>query len=78
MILDFIYLFLLMLTRFSFRRLEQESEVFFNINYLAEVMKLGEMGKAEEYLAAFTDKHANKYSKAMFLELQKLSTSWFV
>lgn len=45
-------------------------------------MKLGEMEKAEEYLAAFTDKHANKYSKAMFLELQKLkcaeSTAWFV
>lgn len=60
----------------TLHRLEQESEVFFNINYLAEVMKLGEMGKAEEYLAAFTDKHANKYSKAMFLELQKLSTSW--
>lgn len=39
-------------------------------------MKLGEMGKAEEYLAAFTDKHANIYSKAMFLELQKLK--WFV
>ncbi|KAG2331826.1 hypothetical protein Bca52824_003006 [Brassica carinata] len=64
----------------TLHRLEQETKIFFNLNYLAEVMKLGEMGKAEEYLAAFTDKHANKYSKAMFLELQKLkcaeSTAW--
>ncbi|KAF3549943.1 hypothetical protein DY000_02002768 [Brassica cretica] len=56
----------------TLHRFEQETKVFFNLNYLAEVMKLGEMGKAEEYLAAFTDKHANIYSKAMFLELQKL------
>ncbi|CAN7008492.1 unnamed protein product [Brassica rapa subsp. trilocularis] len=59
----------------TLHRFEQETKVFFNVNYLAEVMKLGEMGKAEEYLAAFTDKHANIYSKAMFLELQKLK--WF-
>lgn len=45
-------------------------------------MKLGEYGKAEEYLAAFTDSKDNKYSKAMFLEIQKLtclqSTEWLV
>ncbi|XP_010417309.1 PREDICTED: topless-related protein 1 isoform X2 [Camelina sativa] len=62
--------------------LEQETKVFFNLNYLAEVMKLGELGKAEEYLGAFTDSADNKYSKAMFLEIQKLicleSTEWEV
>ncbi|CAH8382595.1 unnamed protein product [Eruca vesicaria subsp. sativa] len=56
----------------TLHRLEQETKVFFNLNYLAEVMKLSEMRKAEEYLAAFTNRHANKYSTAMFLELQKL------
>lgn len=79
-ILD-ISFFLLFIT-FSFQRLEQETKVFFNLNYLAEVMTLNQFGKAEEYLAAFTDRDENKYSKAMFLEIQKLkcpeSTEWLV
>ncbi|KAL9300656.1 putative transcription factor WD40-like family [Arabidopsis thaliana] len=66
----------------TLHKLEQETKVFFNLNYLAEVMKLGEYGKAEEYLGAFTNWEDNKYSKAMFLELQKLiclqSTEWEV
>ncbi|KAG7572182.1 LIS1 homology motif [Arabidopsis suecica] len=66
----------------TLHKLEQETKVFFNLNYLAEVMKLGEYGKAEEYLGAFTDSKDNKYSKAMFLEIQKLiclqSTEWEV
>lgn len=45
-------------------------------------MKLGELGKAEEYLGAFTGAGDNKYSKAMFLEIQKRrcleSTEWLV
>lgn len=45
-------------------------------------MKLGELDKAEEYLAAFTNSDNNKYSKAMFLEIQKLkcleSIKWLV
>ncbi|XP_006405207.2 topless-related protein 4 isoform X2 [Eutrema salsugineum] len=66
----------------TLHKLEQESKVFFNLNYLAEVMRLGELDKAEEYLAAFTDTHKNKYSKAIFLEIQKLKrlefTEWEV
>ncbi|CAH2060995.1 unnamed protein product [Thlaspi arvense] len=66
----------------TLHKLEQQSKVFFNLNYLVEVMTLGQLGKAEEYLAAFTDLHKNKYSKAMFLEIQKLkrleSTEWEV
>ncbi|CAN8284248.1 unnamed protein product [Cochlearia groenlandica] len=56
----------------TMHKLEQESKVFFNLSYLTEVMTLGELCKAEEYLAAFTGRHNNKYSRAMFLEIQKL------
>ncbi|KAL1214666.1 Topless-related protein 4 [Cardamine amara subsp. amara] len=66
----------------TLHKLEQEAKVFFNLNYLGEVMKLGKLDKAEEYLAAFTISDNNKYSKAMFLEIQKLkcleSTKWEV
>lgn len=45
-------------------------------------MTLDQLGKAEEYLSAFTNRNENKYSKAMFLEMQKLkcteSTEWLV
>ncbi|KFK32580.1 hypothetical protein AALP_AA6G261800 [Arabis alpina] len=66
----------------TMHKLEQESKVYFNLNYLGEVMTLNQLGKAEEYLAAFTNRNENKYSEAMFLEMQKLkcleSTEWEV
>ncbi|VVB08991.1 unnamed protein product [Arabis nemorensis] len=66
----------------TLHKLEQETKIFFNLNYLTEVMTLDQLGKAEEYLSAFTNRNENKYSKAMFLEMQKLkcteSTEWEV
>ncbi|XP_010525950.1 PREDICTED: topless-related protein 4 isoform X2 [Tarenaya hassleriana] len=56
----------------ALHKLEEETKVFFNMNYLVELMILGQLGKAEEYLMAFTDPDQNKHSKAMFLEIQKL------
>uniref|UniRef100_A0A1J3E5Q6 Topless-related protein 4 n=1 Tax=Noccaea caerulescens TaxID=107243 RepID=A0A1J3E5Q6_NOCCA len=56
----------------TFHKLEQETKVLFNLKYLAELMTLGKFDKAQEYLTAFTNQDENKYSKAMFLEIQKL------
>ncbi|CAA7032891.1 unnamed protein product [Microthlaspi erraticum] len=83
---DLIFLILQFLFEAKYKntlhKLEQETKVLFNLKYLAELMTLGKFDKAEEYLTAFTNQDENKYSNAMFLEIQKLkcleSAEWEV
>lgn len=51
-------------------RLEQESKVFFDINYFGQFVINGEWSKAEKYLSAFADDN-DECSAKIFYEMRK-------
>ena len=51
--------------------MEQESKIFFNVNYFGETIVNGEWEKAEEYLSSFTKLNDNRYSMKLFFEIRK-------
>lgn len=55
----------------SLHLLEQESKIFFNMNYFGETIVNGEWEKAEEYLSSFTKLNENRYSMKLFFEIRK-------
>ncbi|XP_050268413.1 topless-related protein 4 isoform X2 [Quercus robur] len=55
----------------SLHLLEQESKIFFNVNYFGETIVNGEWEKAEEYLSSFTKLNDNRYSMKLFFEIRK-------
>ncbi|KAJ4707877.1 Topless-related protein 4 [Melia azedarach] len=55
----------------TLHKFEQETKVFFNMNYFAEYITNGEWDIAEKYLSAFTKMDDNSYSAKMFLEIQR-------
>ncbi|KAJ0090216.1 hypothetical protein Patl1_12472 [Pistacia atlantica] len=72
---ELVYLILQFLDEEGFEetlhKLEQETKIFFNINYFREYMISAEWDKAEEYLSAFTKMDDNTYSMKMFSEMRK-------
>ncbi|KAJ4720426.1 Topless-related protein 4 [Melia azedarach] len=74
---ELIYLILQFLDEEEFKetlhRLEQESKVFFNMNYFGEHVANGEWNKAEKYLSAFTKNNDNLYSAKMFSKMRRLA-----
>lgn len=52
-------------------RLEQESKIFFNMNYFGEFVISGEWDKALKYLSAFTMPDDNQHSAKIVFTLEK-------
>lgn len=52
-------------------RLEQETKIFFNLNYLKQLVIIGEWDKAENYLLSFTQLKDNSYSIQMYFEMRE-------
>ncbi|GKU87283.1 hypothetical protein SLEP1_g1709 [Rubroshorea leprosula] len=57
--------------RETLHSLEQESKIFFNVDYFGECIINGKWDQAEKYLAAFTELDDNLYSRKLFFELRK-------
>ncbi|GAY45848.1 hypothetical protein CUMW_092520 [Citrus unshiu] len=55
----------------TLHKLEQETRVFFDINYFREYITSGEWDNAEKYLSAFTNMNDNTYSAKMFSQIQR-------
>ncbi|KAF5743337.1 hypothetical protein HS088_TW09G01404 [Tripterygium wilfordii] len=55
----------------SVHKLEQESGVFFNLNYLEELILAGKWDEAEKYLNAFTTITDNRFTMKIFFEIRK-------
>lgn len=72
---ELIYLILQFLDEEKFKEtlheLEQETKIFFDMNYFGEFVINGEWDKAEKYLSSFTKLDDNESSTKMFLEMEK-------
>nr|CAN65666.1 hypothetical protein VITISV_022495 [Vitis vinifera] len=51
--------------------LERQSGIFFNLNYVEELVMNGEWEEAEMYLSGFTKLEDNKFSTKIFFEIRK-------
>lgn len=52
-------------------RLEQESGVYFNMNYFEDRVRNGDWGEVENYISGFTKYDENKYSMAIIFQIRK-------
>ncbi|KAJ7966212.1 Protein TOPLESS [Quillaja saponaria] len=72
---DLIFLILQFLNEEKFRdtlhKFEQESGLFFNLQYFEELLLSGIWDEAERYLLGFTRINDNKFSMKMFFEIRK-------
>ncbi|KAJ7958799.1 Topless-related protein [Quillaja saponaria] len=72
---DLIFLILQFLNEEKFRgtlhKFEQESGLFFNLQYFEELVLSGNWEEAERYLLGFTRINDNKFSMKMFFEIRK-------
>ncbi|KAL5792632.1 hypothetical protein ACOSP7_001226 [Xanthoceras sorbifolium] len=72
---ELIYLILQFLDEENFKetlyRLELETKLFFNMDYLVEFMINRKWDQAEKYLSAFTKMDDNRYSMEVFSHIQK-------
>lgn len=65
-------LILLLVCLFHFlNRLEQESGLFFNVQYFEELVINGNWDEVEKYLSGFTRVDDNRYSMKIFFEIRK-------
>lgn len=53
------------------RRLEKESGLYFNLDYLQELLLTGKFDEAERYLLGFIKVEDNKHSTKIFFEIRK-------
>lgn len=52
-------------------RLEEETGIFFDMNYFEELVMSGNWSEVEKYLSGFTGVEDNQYSMKMYFEIGK-------